>query len=437
MPRPSNACSLAPLQALFVLAVGLLGGVQTAQAETLRLATWNLGWHVSQAELPAWRAQCDRVYAKDAASGVWQPVADGTPGATRGWDITESRAKVQGIDLSVMPPCAVYQGPGRQGIEVTPGAWARRNAALARMLGEVVRPDVIAFQEVSGTQAVREALGPVADQYQVCSFDGRYKVQRLAFAWLKRWGEGACTELPALALLHLPPSQQVRPGLALRLLIKGQSVNLLTLHLKSGCVSPLDRGRLDGNSGPDDPCPVLQQQVAPLEAAIKTLSQSADHLVVLGDFNRNLWHEFNQVAGAEPVRSDGGTDLAAPLPAGVRSRNLLREVNDGVPARSSLVLLAPQCSVDPALQALCDAAKTGVLNGSQRNTLGHRQGLGCRNAVGLDQVLVSKGLAAAVRRLDKLPLGSHGQSLPAKPPVYPDAQLGLSDHCPAVLELDL
>lgn len=50
------------------------------------------------------------------------------------------------------------------------------------------------------------------------------------------------------------------------------------MHLKSSCVSPLDRGKLDGNVRPDDPCPILQQQVGPLETVLEDLPVGVDHL---------------------------------------------------------------------------------------------------------------------------------------------------------------
>ena len=56
-----------------VVALGLLA--TPASAATLRVATWNLGWHVSQAELGPWIAQCGKSYAKDAASGTWKVVS--------------------------------------------------------------------------------------------------------------------------------------------------------------------------------------------------------------------------------------------------------------------------------------------------------------------------------------------------------------------------
>lgn len=409
-----------------------------ASATTLRIATWNLGWHVSQAELAPWIAQCGKSFDKNVQSGVWEVVPRQTPGARIGWEIDESRPTLEGVDLAVMPPCGVYRSPSRAGIAVTPASWTKRNDQIAKVLRDDVRADVIAFQEVSGAAAVREALGPAAADFEVCSYTG-YKVQRLAFAWRKSLGTstGPCQDFRELSLPHLPLKDQVRPGLALTLQFAGQKIRFLTIHLKSACVSPLSRGKLDGNTGPDDPCLVLQQQVGPLEMAIESLPKGVDHVVVMGDFNRNLRHEYARVQGAEPVRSDGSTDLTRVRPAGVVTRNLLLEVNDGQPASSKLTLLSASCAGARDVVAACDAAKTRLLTQDERRILSDRTGLGCRNASGLVHLLASEGLAKVVTSTAKVPLGNLGRTLSPRPPQHPEPLLAVSDHCPLVAEIDL
>lgn len=435
MTAAAPACR--PARLLIALAALTLAST-AASAGTLRVATWNLGWHVSQAEVGPWVAQCGKSYARNPQTGTWEVVPPHAPGARIGWEIDESRPVLEGVDLAVMPPCGVYRSPSRAGIAVTPAAWAKRNEQLARVLRDDVRADVIAFQEVSGVAAVREALGTAATDYEVCSYPG-YKVQRLAFAWRKSLGAslGPCQEFRELSLPHLPAKDQVRPGLAVTLQVAGKRFRFLTLHLKSSCVSPLARGQLDGNAGPDDPCPILQQQVGPLEAVVEGLADGVDHVVVLGDFNRALGHEAARVTGAEPVRSDGAADLTRPRPAGVATRNLLLEVNDGQPVGSLLALLAPTCPGSPEVAAACAAARTRLLSGEERRTLADRSGLGCRNPVGLDHILVSAGLARAVATTVKIPLGSLGRALSPRPPENPQPLLAVSDHCPLVAQIDL
>lgn len=411
---------------------------QVASAATLRVATWNLGWHVSQAEVGPWIAQCGKAYSKNPESGVWELVAPQTPGARPGWDIDESRPTLEGVDLAVMPPCGVYRSPSRAGIAVTLSSWAKRNEQIAKVLRDEVKADGIAFQEVSGVAAVREALGAAAAEYEVCSFSG-YKIQRLAFAWRKSLGAsvGQCQTFRDLSLPNLPAKDQVRPGLAVTLQIAGKTIRFFTLHLKSACVSPLDRGRLDGNAGPNDPCPILQQQVGPLESIVEDLPKGVDHVVVLGDFNRNLGHEAARVKGAEPVRSDGSTNLGRPRAAGVLTRNLYFEVNDAQPPQSSLVLLPAACPGTPEVAAACDASKTRLLTPAERRALADQSALGCRNGVGLDHILVSEGLAKSTGSASKVPLGNLGRALSPRPPQHPEPLLAVSDHCPLVVDLDL
>ena len=425
-----------------ILALALLGTGAAQAAEPLRVASWNLGWHVSNAEVSPWLTQCSKSYEKNAADGVWRVVPAQQPGSTPGWLIQESRSMLEGVDLSLMPPCGVYEGAGRVKFALTPAALAQRNRHIAALLERAVAPDVIAFQEVSGTAAVREALGKLAPDYHVCSFDGRYKVQRLAFAWKKTLGPAVedCKTWHEVSVPSLPPAQQLRPALTVALKVRGQVLRFMTLHLKSACVSPVgagpqERGRLDGNSGPNDPCPALQAQVAPLEAAFERLPEGVDHFVVLGDFNRNLWHEALELDGAQAVRSDGSTDLTTPLQAGVKTRNLYREINDGQPAASRAALLELACPGTPALAALCQRSKTEALRRDTLAPLTDPTALGCRNPIGLDHVLVSESLKPRVRAAHKVALGALGQTL--APAQDRPASLAVSDHCPIVVSLDL
>lgn len=420
---------------ILLLGASLASWIPGAQAAELRVASWNLGWHVSQAEVPNWIARCSKSYAKDNTDGVWKPTESA---GTVGWLIKESRAKLQGVGLSVMPPCGVYQDSKFQGLAVTPKSIATRSRQISEIISKSIQPDVIAFQEVSGTQAVIEALGEHASLYRVCSHDGKFKVQRLAFAWKKEFGEPAeaCATIDSLALPALPEVQQVRPGYQVGLRINGKLIRFMTVHLKSGCVSPLDRGRLDENSRKDDPCPVLQQQVQPLEDALEKLGSGNTSFILIGDINRNLWHEANEVPGAKAVRSDGSTDLTKPRNPEVLTQNLLKEINDGVPPSSKATLLELTCPGDEAMQVLCKRSKTEAVPHKELAPLASKDGLGCRNPVALDQILVSDDLAPKVREARKVAIGFYGRSL-GPTDSKPDPLLAVSDHCPSAVTLSL
>ncbi|TYK74120.1 hypothetical protein FSY45_19965 [Comamonas sp. Z1] len=122
------------------LTVAVYAIAAAAHAQPVRIATWNLGWHVASTELPAWIAQCNKLYLKNKTSKVWDLVPEGTTGAKRGWEVTESRATLEGVDLSMMPPCAVYQA-NFKGVAVTANAYAKRDQQIAQLLERDVRPE--------------------------------------------------------------------------------------------------------------------------------------------------------------------------------------------------------------------------------------------------------------------------------------------------------
>jgi endonuclease/exonuclease/phosphatase family metal-dependent hydrolase len=411
----------------------------SVQAAELKFASWNLGWHISNEELPAWIQACSKRYAR-GGEGIWQLSDQDT--AQIGWQVSEYRARIAGLDMTKMPPCSVYSANGMKGsLAVTPNAHEKRLTQLAQVLSKEVNADVIAFQEVSGAQSVREALGDSANDYTVCSFDNEFKVQRLAFAWRKNKFQqvGNCVVHREIALSHLPPDQQLRPGFSVTLKAGNTTYRLLNLHLKSGCVSALDGGHLDAapkvrkSKGikKDDPCPVLQQQIAPLETVFETLAQGVDHFIVLGDFNRNLWHEIN--APDQAIRANN-TEPTSPL-TDTTTNNLYRELNDGMPASSKAFLVKLNCSVDSESQALCDYATKAPLKGADKQKLVNSRALGCRNGVGLDHFLISETLKPKVVGAEKIAIGRFGSSQGPNA-VRSEPLLSVSDHCPIVLRVN-
>lgn len=403
---------------LFVLGLLSMGSVQAAE---LRVATWNLGWHLSSSEATDWIGRCDALFAKDATTGKFRPAATGTPG----WKLRWGRDAAIEWDISARPPCDVFKTGSFETVAVSEAAYRKRAIQIRTILEKSVRADVIAFQEVSGEAAIREVL-PEGVDYGVCTFSD-HKVQRLGFAWRKTLGDAIeCEVESALSLPNLAEKDRVRPGLSVALKADGKTIRLLSVHLKSSCVSPLEggadqRGVLEGSNVA---CQTLQQQVKPLETWIERKSVDGGAFVVLGDFNRNLWHE---VAAAGPVRTDG-SDPKGDLPPAARVRRLLAEVNDSVPASSKLDLAEPGCPINPVSAAICEAAKT-TANREHSKELARFENLGCRNPLGLDHVLVGGGAVADVA--EKVSIGRLGRTLPPSA-ARPDALLSVSDHCPLV-----
>lgn len=386
-----------------------------AQAQPVKVATWNLGWHLDKELAAQWRASCSAPFELNPQTGRWQAAERGTAETKKGWELPWGRNAPIEWNIGKLPPCNVWEVQ-RQAVPVELAADTQRRERLQSVLSQV-SADVWAFQEVSGTAAVQQLLGP---DYRVCSYSG-HKVQRLALAWRKSLGEGSCDVEWPLALLDRPEAEQLRPGLALTLNMNGKRWRFLTVHLKSSCVSPLDglgassRGQLEG----DDPaCQALQAQVAPIESWVEKSAQGMDALVWMGDFNRNLAHEDAEPLN-RPVRSDS-SDATQPLVPPARSRNLWREVNDERPSgMPRLTLLEVHCDEPACLLARREAISREAY-GQVRNTLG------CRNPLGLDHIVVSAGLRA--------PEGAHKVSLGAwgRTEVKPGetAVLALSDHCP-------
>jgi hypothetical protein len=371
----------------------------SAQAQPLKVATWNLGWHLDTATAKTWIAACSRPFALQ--DGTWKPAAQAGEGTQVGWTLPWGRNAPVEWDIGVLPPCDVYQA-NRAVVPVTEAAYAERAIQIGRFIREQIAPDVIAFQEVNGAKAIRELLGP---GWEVCGYEG-HKVQRLAFAWKASLGAGRCEVNWPLSLPERPMREQVRPGLALKLTVDGKAFSLLTVHLKSSCVTPMDerkaegRGQLDG----DDPhCRHLQAQVQPLEAWLDAELKGSERLVMLGDFNRNLTHEAAESSDAA-VRS------------GERTRNLWRELNDGDP--KALTLLGAQCEGN-----LCSLGKTRPLARDEYGQL--RQQLGCRNPLGLDHIVIA-GQLSSPAGAQKVALGELANTVVTGDKV----QLGLSDHCP-------
>lgn len=208
-----------------------------SQARDLKVATWNAGWHLSRVEADNWIAKCSHPFALNAAGDAYEPSSAGKPGWELDWD--RNAAIKPKWDFNVLPPCNVFQDRNRKVVPVTATAYQKRASQMAAFIGTDINPDVIAFQEVSGKDAVYEVLPNGGADFHVCTFDG-FKVQRLAFAWRKELGEGTCNIEETLSVPKETPENRVRPGWSLKLTIDGKPTTFLTVQLKSSCVSPLD-----------------------------------------------------------------------------------------------------------------------------------------------------------------------------------------------------
>ena len=419
----------------FVLFATLFAVSGQVAAADLKLASWNLGWHLNQAEAKSWIAGCNTRYELDQ-NKTW--IKSKNTDAKTGWEM-DWRPRDAGIKLpwniESMPPCNVYEDDTGKVIAVTKAAFKNRSTALAETIAQI-SPDVIAFQEVSGERAIKEVLGKSASNYQICSYSG-YSVQRLAFAWKKSLAKskGVCEKYDALSLPENNNQRRPRPGLRLALDINGKKTAFLNVHLKSSCVSPLEkneqqRGQLESTQ---KDCLVLQQQIRPLENWIETTSTTFDRFIVMGDFNRDLWHEYDQ-AKTLSARIDASAPTA-PRDAKTRVRLLLSEVNDNMPMQSAMTLASASCKKSDSTNALCTKAKLLRLSSDEMKSLGDE--MGCRNPVALDQMLISNSWNAgtAVSNAEKIAIAPGSSSINTDNKGVKTVTLSLSDHCPTQITL--
>lgn len=356
---------------------------------------------------------------------MWEPSSSGQ--TKQGWELKWGRDAPIKWDISRKPPCDVYQANFRI-VPVSEVAYDKRIAQIRRYVEKNLDADVLAFQEVSGEQAVREILPGNGAAYSLCAFSG-FKVQRLVIVWKRSLGVSTdCLVDEALSLPREIEKHQVRPGLSVTLNIDGAQLRIMTVHLKSSCVSPIEAGGANPNrgklEGPDEACQLLHKQVAPLERWIE--ARATVPIVLLGDFNRNLAQELNSIP-ADRVRTDGSAAEISITP-GAFVRSLIGEINDGVPSMSQLALLDVACPVNPVSAEFCRRIKTEHISQTELRPLTRSENLGCRNPVGLDHVLISPQLATAAPA-EKVPLGRLGGTRPASER-FPDPLLAISDHCP-------
>jgi endonuclease/exonuclease/phosphatase family metal-dependent hydrolase len=185
------------------------------------------------------------------------------------------------------------------------GRWSREDLARIRAFAATLPADVIALQEIDGTDVARE----IFPDREFC-FTQRRAVQNVGFA-IRRGLRHRCNrDYRDLGL----PENDVRWGADLTLEPGTKNeMRLLAVHLKASCNrDPLTSSRPD--------CKLLQRQVPVLEEWIDKRARSGDAFAVLGDFNRRFDRD------RESARDATGA-IAALWP----------EIDDGDPAGADLL----------------------------------------------------------------------------------------------------
>lgn len=296
-----------------------------AQAEPMRLMSWNAEWLADAATLNAanyW------TFCKADAAGRRSPRED-------------------------LPACDAYR---RDGILDAAGYEQRKLAPVRATLADLAARglDVLALQEVQNTAALQAVLPP---GYRVACMTNQRIAQNLAFVVRERWdATTSCREVPALSLEAASEPHALRRGLELTIDRAGRRVTLLNVHLKAGCPS----GRLDASDNPS--CGVLQQQVPALEAWVEAQAEQGRPFAIVGDFNRDLDAEAR---GGYPARSDD-SNATEPLHDPHTVRNLWPEVNDLAPPASAMDLAQVDRSIaarQPCHASLDQLALSVLLRG--------------------------------------------------------------------------
>lgn len=158
---------------------------------------------------------------------------------------------------------------------------------------QLLDADIIALQEVDGPEAAARVFLP--DAYDIY-FSNQVNPQRTGFAVRKGLDVLQNPDFTALGL-----DGSLRYGTDITVNHNGQSLRLLSIHLKSGCFNnPL--------GSTDRDCQRLNEQVPLLEVWIDARAEENMPFVVLGDFNRRFdapgdtfWPEIDD---AEPANAD-------------------------------------------------------------------------------------------------------------------------------------
>jgi endonuclease/exonuclease/phosphatase family metal-dependent hydrolase len=159
-------------------------------------------------------------------------------------------------------------------------------------------PDVLAVQEVDGEEALSRVVD--TDVYDV-HVDDRPKgslngQQNTGFAFKRGL---TVVRQPDVTALDIRGDGSLRYGARIDLTHNGQTLQLLSVHLKSGCFE---------NASTSSACETLLAQVPVLEGWINAAAQGPTPFIVLGDFNRRftqpgdrVWAELDD---GEPANAD-------------------------------------------------------------------------------------------------------------------------------------
>lgn len=324
----------------------------------------------------------------------------------------------------------------------------QRTSADYAVLQNIIRtldPDIIALQEIGSLPAARMVLG---DGYAVafesrclanphrCEADNDDIYTAIAYKTALA-GSMSVFQLDQLAIAHRDEcgvERQVRGGVGVRMVLKGQSVWIPSLHLKASCKTGA------GTRGETaDDCATQRAQFQMLRDWINGLPKD-DAVILTGDFNRRLLK-----TGDVDVRQTYFDAYPRPrmfLPSGDRAcwsrRDSGVDLRDEAHKRAAFAanpdydrqglvpfLYDPWAQRDIDFFVIENLAPERVVASRQVPMTGHYQ---LRN-IGKATLRKCDGSVKATGRSTDLRSGESKPSALAFSEAYP------SDHCPIVLDL--
>ena len=178
--------------------------------------------------------------------------------------------------------------------------------------------DVVALQEVENMAAVARvfpennwdiilSMRPASRTYSCRGSGFESTQQRVAIALRKGLIYEDLGSFEELGLKR----EGLRYGVQIRILGEKDTVDVMAVHLKSGCFVD------DFSSSDRSACEVLEEQVPVLDHWIETHVSNKQKFVVLGDFNHRLandenkmWHILSEIQGAPLDISNSMQNLA-------------------------------------------------------------------------------------------------------------------------------
>ena len=146
-----------------------------------------------------------------------------------------------------------------------------------RRYANLLDVDVVAFQEVDGPEVAARVFTP--DRYRIFVTGDRV-TQRVGFAVRRTLAAEQNPDLVGLDV-SAPGRNRLRSGADITLMLAGNRLRLLAVHLKTGC----HEARL---ASPSRNCETLRGQVPPLQGWIAQRREDGVPFVLIGDFNRRM-----------------------------------------------------------------------------------------------------------------------------------------------------